>query len=1179
MKNYLIHPPKLSRPFIFGTTVFLLSILLTGTGNSLFAQVTEQNRIFLPLVINGAATVDATNLALEKTASLSSAAYNSEPNHAVDGDTNGDFSNNSVAVTDTEQEPWWQVDLGDVYKLDKVGVWGRTDCCKAEFNNFYVFVSDNDFGNKSLSQLLADTSVWRTLVDGNSAVSLNVAADTTGRYVRIQMVGEKSLALAEVKVYGSPILNGTPILQVGRESVDARAIEGTDETAVYTVRRYGNTAAISIPFQVNQTTQADLQAETDEWLKTNNQPDSAFFFPNNVTVCTIPGVSADVSPAAGTASSGDYILKDEDGKIITNALDFKAGEVTKKIIVSGLEDDQLEVPEKIEIELSSTSGYDVNYTNPIEVFIADGQNEVGDDSQLFVATMRAEGTAQTSATGIATVRLAEDNSFAAVSMSFSGLTSEQTAAHIHVGNPGPGPIVFSLPMGQFTNLQWGIKAAQFIQTDQEMLDALLAGELYTNVHSAKYPAGEIKGYLTPSSGTSEPNLDYPTPEIETLTGEALTQDIVRFLRQSTFGPTPELVADLESRIAAENGDRMVAYAKWIDEQMLLESPSHLEYFVAARKQYLSDVIDLSSINSAEDVSTAERNILLKGEGRHAPFYGAWFTSSVYAKAQLRERTAFALSEIFVVSMTDSALNQKNYGVAAYNDMLKENAFGNYESLLTDVAKHPTMGTYLSHLKNQKDQYDDDGNLIASPDENFAREVMQLFSIGLIARHPDYSIQIGSNGLPLQTYDQSDITELARVFTGWSYGVTALNDGYQPGSVPNTEFNDRGVDRAAIYHPYMAEPMTVFLDNGYEPDNRRYVKVRDEGEKTILGATFPAGQTGEQDLAQIMGILSTHPNTAPFISYRLIQRFVTSNPSAGYVYRVSSKFTETNGNLGETIKAILLDPEARNLAKAEEIGSGRVQEPLIRMMGMFRLMNAEYANEAEFPISGLVAHGLPANELNLYEADAKRLFLNQSQVGSNSSSFGQAPLTAPNVFNWFMPDFAPAGPVAAAGNVTPEMGHMNESTVINFYNSINAFVFANGVNKGSTGYPAKYQGDKPRPLFVDPQIGLDAYMSVMDTNNDNTISELDTSFDDDLAVREATAAVIDAYDLLICDGWLNARATGNGATDPREIIIEGISGTHASDDGKTEERAIKARDNRLREIVLVLFTAPQCVVQK
>lgn len=1150
--------------------VGLLCIFFVGnsTAPKLLAQTENSEQIFLPVIAHEALSqISGLNLALEQSTSQSSSAFGTAPGYAVDGLIDGDFANGSVSVTDVENEPWWQVDLGDVYALEQAEIWARTDCCTEELTDYYVFASEQNMGTRAISDLESDSTVWKTFISSNGSEKATVSLPTNARYVRIQMVGEKSLALSEVRVFGEPIVKENVVIQVARESESARAVEGSEEGAVYLVSRFGSLDEATVPFQINTSTKQKLESKTNEYLDKNIEPTSDFFFSDNVVFCRIPGVSFDEFPASGVASDNDYLIKDEDGNQLNGAITFKEGQTSKKIIVEALEDNEIEVPEIISIELIASDGVEINYTNDIEVYVAEGPAEIGDNSRLFVATMTAEGDAVTLATGLATVRLAEDNSFAMVSMSFSGLTSEQTASHIHIANPDSGPIAFSLPLGQFTNEVWGVKAAQFVETDQEMLDKLLSGGLYVNVHSANYPAGEIKGFLLEKTGSENPTLDYPMPDYEVLTGEELTRDITRFLHQSTFGPTPELIADLEARVAAENGDRIVAYEKWLDEQMEMDYPSQLAYYIAMRKQYISQT-------PAEDVVATVQYV----PNITGPFYNTWFTHSIYAEAQLRERVAFALSQIFVVSMENNELRNRAYGVTGYNDLLKANAFGSYEQLLTDVSKSPVMGIYLSHLQNQANQFDDDGNLVASPDENYAREVMQLFSIGMVELHPDYSLKLGSDGLPLQTYTQDDITELARVFTGWSYATQAIDDGATPGGEVNTEFFYSGKSRGALYHDYLVEPMISFDDNGYEPDHNRYVKVRDDGEKVVLGSTFPAGQSGEEDMAQIMSVLADHANTAPFISYRLIQRLVKSNPSAGYIYRVSTVFEDTDGDLGETVKAILLDPEARNLAYTDLDGAGKVHEPLIKMMALMRLGNASYPTASAYELDSLKQYGLTDQQLDSLEPDAKRIFMSDYPVG-DAVSFDQAPLTAPTVFNWYLPDFSPAGSIASAGLVAPELQHINSSIAVSYYNAIYSIARANGTSQGPLGLSPVEDVDRSRLKLEAPQPAIDAYMAVMDDNEDGTISEADVTFDDDLAVRDAVAAVVDWYDVNSCDSWLNHKATGNGATDVREIIIDNVIAAHSNNDGRTEERAIDARDDRLYEVMLAMFTIPQCVIHK
>ncbi|MEM8862494.1 MAG: hypothetical protein AAGD96_29625, partial [Chloroflexota bacterium] len=239
----------------------------------------------------------------------------------------------------------------------------------------------------------------------------------------------------------------------------------------------------------------------------------------------------------------------------------------------------------------------------------------------------------------------------------------------------------------------------------------------------------------------------------------------------------------------------------------------------------------------------------------------------------------------------------------------------------------------------------------------------------------------------------------------------------------------------------------------------------------------------------------------------------------------------------------------------------------------------YPQAATYDLDDLKNYGLTGQQLDLLEPNAKRIFMSHNTVSSSRSAFAQAPLTAPTVFNWYLPDFAPAGPVAAAGLVTPELQHVNASIAINYYNTINTIVQGNGDNRGPRSARFVHEVDTVRLLVNDPQGAIDAYMNVMDTNNDNTISEADSSFDNELAVRLAVAAVVDWYDINACDHWLNHRATGNSETDVREIIINNLTAAYANRDGSTEERALENRDSRLQEIMLAMYTIPQCIVQK
>jgi uncharacterized protein (DUF1800 family) len=289
-----------------------------------------------------------------------------------------------------------------------------------------------------------------------------------------------------------------------------------------------------------------------------------------------------------------------------------------------------------------------------------------------------------------------------------------------------------------------------------------------------------------------------------------------------------------------------------------------------------------------------------------------------------------------------------------------------------------MGIYLSALRNRKAA----GG--TTPDENYAREIMQLFTVGLNELNPDGTLRLDPNGQPIPTYTQETIVQTAKVFTGWAYHNTAVN------AAANTNLFGGGA--ADYINPMMLWP--AFHD--------------DTAKAIIGGKVLPAGQGGVKDLKDTLDALFNHPNTAPFISRQLIQRLVTSNPSPGYVYRVASVFANNGagvrGDLGAVVRAILLDYEARSASVASTGTFGKLKEPVLRATALFRAFNAT-SNNGRFNI--------PNAEGNL----------------------AQAALRAPTVFNFYEPNFVFPGSTAEAGLYAPEYQILNDTTAItqpNFY---------------------------------------------------------------------------------------------------------------------------------------------------
>lgn len=372
----------------------------------------------------------------------------------------------------------------------------------------------------------------------------------------------------------------------------------------------------------------------------------------------------------------------------------------------------------------------------------------------------------------------------------------------------------------------------------------------------------------------------------------------------------------------------------------------------------------------------------------------WFRNAINGDDQLRQRVAFALSEILVVSQL-SELGNLTYSLADYYDVLARSAFGNYRDLLEEVTLHPAMGVYLSVLGNERP----DEQLNIRPDENYAREVMQLFSVGLVQLNQDGSIESDNRGIPIPTYDQSVIEGFAHVFTGWNFaGAPAWELAF-----PN-DFNQ-------------AAPMQL------------YPALHDTGEKRLLnGEVISAGQTGAADLTAALDNIFNHPNVGPFMAIRLIQRLVTSNPSSAYIGRVAAVFNDNGdgvrGDLGATVRAILLDPEARPDLPMEI--DGKLKEPLLRLTQLWRAYNATSAS-------------------GRYSFEAVNYF------------FGQGPLQSPSVFNFFSPFYAPPGEIRDSGLLAPELGIASE-----FQNALvtNYFLFQ------ALGITSEVPGLGPDDVYID-----------------------------------------------------------------------------------------------------------------
>jgi len=507
-----------------------------------------------------------------------------------------------------------------------------------------------------------------------------------------------------------------------------------------------------------------------------------------------------------------------------------------------------------------------------------------------------------------------------------------------------------------------------------------------------------------ATATRTPTPTRPTGDAPLVRTAVNAQDASRFLHQATFGPTKAQIEALFAR--GQNG-----LESWINEQLNAPKCNHLPRLDAKQSQggpvYVNETME------------------------------AWWYCAIRGQDELRQRVAFALSQIFVVSNTSSALDIQPFSLSSYYDLLVDNAFSNYRTLLERVTLHPTMGLYLSMLNNPKE--DPANNRF--PDENYAREVMQLFSIGLVQLNTDGSVKLDSRGLPIPTYNQPVIQDVAKALTGWTIN---RNGGVQWGF--------GGGD-------------------GIEPGRRRpMVPVQSQhsvSQKTILnGVVLPAGRSAEQDLKDTLDTIFNHPNVGPFISRQLIQRLVLSNPSPDYIQRVAAVFNNNGqgvrGDLAAVVKAILLDPEARLASYTNQFWYGHLREPVIVLSNILRAFSMA-AENGRYDIWNLES----PYELN------------------------QNPLRAPSVFNFFSPNYVLPGPLAEAGLYAPEFQITNATTSVARVNSLSGWSSNSRLNytfeEGIAGNPTQLVDHlnlvlASGSLSTETKQSISSAIATMDANN-------------------------------------------------------------------------------------------------
>jgi len=518
-------------------------------------------------------------------------------------------------------------------------------------------------------------------------------------------------------------------------------------------------------------------------------------------------------------------------------------------------------------------------------------------------------------------------------------------------------------------------------------------------HSGGGPADDVGAVATPAPVT--PPAEDPPLTLDAYTGPASEADTVRFLEQASWGPTPAEV----TRVKA------MGFMAYLNEQFGL-APTN-----AAKGSNYPDLTFPLDDNTQQCPTTnpADPNynqtVCLRDNYSIYPVQRTFFSTGLYGNDQLRQRIAFALHQILVVS-ANSEVNRPSW-LTVYLQALDRNAFGNYQTLLNEITLTPAMGEYLDMRLSTR----------TSPNENFAREVLQLFSIGTDTLNPDGTPQLDAQGVPIPSYTQTQVNEFTRVFTGWNF-ATALGAGI-------TNYRDPMAPRGGQNH--------------------------DAGAKTLLnGFTIPACTSTnstqniactQSDMTAVMSHLAGHPNVGPFISKQLIQHLVTSNPSPAYVERVAKVFnndcsglypqgcSDVRGNLKLVVQAILLDPEARGDVKTDP-NYGKLREPAQYIIGFLRAFNAKSFDKQS------TSDGVLGN-----------------RGGDFTGTLDQPIFQPATVFSYYQPGYE----VPGTKILGPAFGILSTTTTLRRANNINTLIFT-GVTTNST--PTAASPDKPRGTSID-----------------------------------------------------------------------------------------------------------------
>ena len=666
--------------------------------------------------------------------------------------------------------------------------------------------------------------------------------------------------------------------------------------------------------------------------------------------------------------------------LVTNPNPGSANSATAQVKVA---------PGQVVFQLQPQTGSDVRVTNSINFGLTvTGTNNTGvtlaingvagGNAQVGTAVSNADGSITYTAPAVV------PKPTNVVQMTITSVDNPAVSINQNISVLNPIPILTSA-----TPTTFNVGSASVVVTGQDFISGATVLMNGTPVPTTFNSGTQLTATVNPvEPGNMDLQVLNPSP------GPATSSDLIadvqgtpalqvsltdasRFLQQATFGATDADIQNLS----------LIGYQAWLNQQF------------AAQQTLMEPGVEQAVIlnNPACAAADVKCNAALFVQNPQDENYveNAFWQNSLSASDELRQRVQHALSEIFVISGTNSSVQNMPRGEANYYDMLGADAFGNFRQLLQDVTLNPMMGQWLNMLGNDK------GNATTDPDENYAREVMQLFTIGLYQLNNDGTQKLDGSGNPIPTYSNTDVMGMAAVFTGFSWQIPG--DTTEAGWSNCCQYVGSGFGEELL-------PMTSYSDH------------HSTVEKDFLGVTIAASSNPDPngDLKIALDTLFNHPNLPPFFCRQLIEHMVTSNPSPAYVNRVATVFeddgTGTRGNMQAVITAILTDSEARTTSAAVANPQyGKVRESLLRYTEWARAFSAQSRNggywlgSTEDPIYGL----------------------------------GEMTLRSPTVFNWFAPGYVPPGTsIAAAGLVGPEFQMTNVTTVVGYLNYMQGAIGAN-----------------------------------------------------------------------------------------------------------------------------------------